>query len=87
MRSIGLTLMTTRGVVVNFDLGERFPRSRSQQGGSLHPRAWRVAVLGVGVGGGRPLPLRRSRMSPPGKFMRFFMPNPTFGSNLGQKIN
>ena len=58
--------------MVNFDLGERFPRSRSQQRGSLHPHAWHVAVLGVGVGGGRPLPLRRSRMSPTEKFMRFF---------------
>jgi len=37
-----------RGVVVNFDLGERFPRPRSQQRGSLH-----VAVLGVGAEGGR----------------------------------
>jgi len=34
------------GVVVNFDLGERFPRPRSQQRGSLRPRARRVAVLG-----------------------------------------
>ena len=33
-------------VVVNFDMGERFPRPRSQQRGSLHPRARRVAVLG-----------------------------------------
>jgi len=45
-----------RGVVVNFDLGERFPRPRSQQRGSLRPRARRVAVLGVGAEGGRPLP-------------------------------
>jgi len=44
------------GVVVNFDLGERFPRPRFQQRGSLHPRARRVAVLGVDAGGGRPLP-------------------------------
>ena len=33
-----------RGVVVNFDLAERFPRPRSQQRGSLHPRALHVAV-------------------------------------------
>jgi len=26
-----------RGVVVNFDLGEQFPRPRSQQQGSLRP--------------------------------------------------
>jgi len=43
----------TMGVVVNFDLGERFLRHRSQQQGSLRPRAWHVAVLGVGAGGGR----------------------------------
>ena len=41
--------MMSRGVVVNFDLGERFPRPRSQQRGSLRPRARRVAVLGVGA--------------------------------------
>jgi len=45
---------------VNFDLGERFPRPRSQQRGSLRPRARRVAVLGMGAGGGRP-----SRWDPP----------------------
>ena len=38
-----------RGVVVNFDLGERFPRPRSQQRGSLHPR-----VRCVFAGGGHP---------------------------------
>ena len=42
--------------MVNFDLGERFPRPGSQQRGSLRPRARRVAVLEVGVGGGRALP-------------------------------
>jgi len=40
--------------VVNFDLGERFPRPSSQQRQSLRPRARRVAVLGVGAGGGHP---------------------------------
>jgi len=59
------------GVVVNFDLGERFPRPRTQQRGSLRPRTRRVAVLAVGAGGGRD----------------FFMPNPTFWGNLGQKMN
>ena len=44
-----------RGVVVNFDFGERFPRPRSQQLGSLRPRARRVAVLRMGAGGGHPL--------------------------------
>jgi len=38
--------------VVIFDFGERFPRPRSQQRGSLRPRAWRVAVLEVGAGRG-----------------------------------
>ena len=61
--------------MVNSDLEERFPRPRSQQRGSLRPRARRVAVLGMGAGGGRPL------------FFRFLMPNPAFGGNLGQKIN
>jgi len=75
------------GVVVNFDLGERFPRSRSQQQGSLRPRARRVAVLGVGAGGCRPLPLRGSGVSPSETFLIFLMPNPAFGGNLGQKIN
>jgi len=54
-----LTVLVYRGVVVNFDMGERFPRPRSQQRGSLRPRARRVAVLGASAGGG-PLPLRGS---------------------------
>ena len=61
-----------RDVVVNFDLGERFPRPRSQQRGSLRPRAQRVAMLGVGAGGGRPLPLRESRGITPGNFFEIF---------------
>jgi len=48
-----LKSVKSRGVVVNFDLGERFPRPRSQQRGSLRPRARRVAVLGDGAGGDR----------------------------------
>ena len=51
--------------MVNFDLGEQDPRPRSQQRGSMRPRALRVAVLEVGTGGGRPLLLRGSGMSPP----------------------
>jgi len=66
--------------VVNFDLGERFPRPRSQQQGSLHPRALRVAVLRVSAGGGPDV--TRGNF-----FLRFLMPNPAFGGNLGQKIN
>jgi len=51
-----VVVVISRGVVVNnFDLGERFPRPRSQQRGSLRPRARRVGVLGVGAGGGLPL--------------------------------
>ena len=53
-------------VVENFDLGERFPRPRSQQRGSLRPRARRVAVLGMGAGGGRLLPLWESGGVTPG---------------------
>ena len=34
-RSTSWVLAMARGVVVNFDLGERFPRPRSQQRGSL----------------------------------------------------
>jgi len=58
-RLVCLLVMTAshRGVVVNFDLRERFPRPRSQQRGILRPRARRVAVLGMGAGGGRRLPL------------------------------
>jgi len=59
-----------RGVVVN--LGERFPRPRYQQRGSLRPHARRVAVLGVGAEGGRPLPLRGSGDVTPGKFFGDF---------------
>ena len=64
-----------RGVVVNFDLGERFPRSRSQQRGSLRPHARRVAVLGGGCGRGSP--------PPPENVLRFLMPNPAFGGQFG----
>jgi len=41
-------------VLLNFDLGERFPRPRSQQRGSLCPCTWRGAVLGLGMGGVAP---------------------------------
>ena len=71
--------------MANFDLGERFPRPRSQQRGSLRPRARRVAVLGLGAGGGRPLPLRGSGGVTPGKFFEIF--DAAFGGNLGRKIN
>ena len=67
-----LSIRIIRGVVVNFDLGERFPRPRSQQRGSLHPRARRVAVLGVGAGGSRPLPPRGLGVSPRKFFFETF---------------
>ena len=76
---------TDRRVVVNFDLEERFPRPRSQQQESLRPRARRVAMLGVGAGGGRPLPLRGSGVSPPEFFSRLLMPNPAFGAIWARK--
>jgi len=68
--------LLTGGVVVNFDLGERFPRPRSQQRGSLRLRAQRVAVLGVGAGGGRRLPFPaevvRGCHAPPEIFLEIF---------------
>jgi len=68
-KSVMERLPWSRGVVVNFDLGKLFPGPRSQQRGSLRPRARRVVVLGW---------VRE---------VRFVMPNPAFGGNLGQKIN
>jgi len=70
--SILIVQLITRHVVVNFDLGERFPRPRSQQRGSLRPRARRVAVPGVSAGGGRPLPLRGAGDVTPGKIFEIF---------------
>jgi len=67
------------GVVVNFDLGEQFPRPGSQQWGSLHPSARRVAVLGGGVGGDRPIMLGAGVVTPGNFFLRFLLPNPEFG--------
>ena len=58
--------------MVNFDLGERFPRPRSQQRGSLRPRALRVAMLGMGAGGGRPLPVKGSGGAIPENFFEIF---------------
>jgi len=62
-----------RGVVVNFDLGEPFPRPRSQQRGSLRPRT-ACSRAGGGCERGSPLPI------PPEIFLRFLMPNPAFGA-------
>ena len=50
--------------MVNFDLGERFPRPRSQQRGACAPRT-ACSRAGVGAAGGRPLPLRGPGVSPP----------------------
>ena len=70
-----------QGVVVNFDLGERFPRPRSQQRQNLRPPhgARRLAVLGVCAGG--------PGVTPGNFFLRFLMPNSAFVGNFGQKIN
>jgi len=69
--------------VVNFDLGERFPRPRSQQWGSLRPCGRRVAVLGLGAGGGRPLPLRGSGGLTPGKIVDIFDAKSRFWGQFG----
>jgi len=71
-RSMGRCFYTgkTAGCVY-VDLGERFPRPRSEHRGSLRPHARRVAVLGMGAGGSRPLPLRGPGVSP-GKFFVIF---------------
>ena len=63
---------SSMGVVVNFDLGERFPIPRSQQRGRMYPRAWRVALLGWARQGVAPF-------TPGIFFLRFSMPNPAFG--------
>ena len=73
--------------MVNFDLGERFPRPRSQQQESLRPRARRVAVLGVGAGGGRPLPLRGPWVSPPGNIFEIFDAKSRVWGQLGPEKN
>jgi len=71
--------------VVNFDLGERFPRPRSQQRESLRPRARSVAVLGVGAGGVAP-PAEGVRGCHLLKiFLRFLMPNTAFGAIWARK--
>jgi len=57
--------------VVNFDLGERFPRPRSQQRGSLRPSAGRAAVLGWVRQGSPPL-AEEVRGVTPGKFFEIF---------------
>jgi len=71
-----------RGVVVNFDLGERFPRPRSQQRGSLRPPP-RTASSRAGGGGGRGSPLPAEVLPPEIFFYRFLMPNPAFGGQFG----
>ena len=69
--------------MVNFDFGGTVSRPRSQQRWSLRPRARRAAVLGVGPGGGRPLPLKGSGGVTPGIFFRSLMPNPAFRGQFG----
>jgi len=58
--------------VVNFDLGERFPRPRSQQRGSMRPRARRVAVLGWVRSGVAPSSGGSPGASPPEIFFEIF---------------
>jgi len=70
--------LLSRGVVVNLDFGERFPRPRSQQRGRLRPCARRVAVLGLGAG-------RGPGVLPPEIFCRFLMPNPAFCGQFGSE--
>jgi len=74
-----------RGVVVNFDSGERFPRPRSQQRGGLCSCAQHVAVLGVGAGRGRPLPPRGSGGVTPEKFLRFLCQIPHLAAIWARK--
>jgi len=59
-----------RGVVAILDLGERFWKRRFRHRGAS-PRARPKAVLGMGAGGGRPLPPWRSGGSTPGKILKF----------------
>jgi len=63
---LGCADVSLRGVVVNFDLGERFPRPRSRQRGSLRPRARCVAVLEWVREGVAP-----SRLGGPGRAFQF----------------
>jgi len=73
--------------VVNFDLGEQFPRPRSQQRGSLRPCARHVAVLGVGAGGGRPLLLRRPGGITPNFFLEIFDAKSRIWGQFGPQPN
>jgi len=67
--------------VVNFDLGERFPRQFPATGELAPPH-----TACSRAGGGCPLPLRESGGVNPGIFLGFLMPNPAFWGNLGQKM-
>ena len=77
---------TNRGVVVNLDLGERFPRPRSQQRGSLRPCARRVRARG-GCGRGSPPPAEGVRGVTPGNFFEIFDAKSRVWGQLGQKTN
>jgi len=67
--------------VVNFDLGERFPRQFPATGELAPPH-----TACSRAGGGCPPPAEGVRGVNPGNFLGFLMPNPAFGGNLGQKI-
>jgi len=56
-----------QGCSGNFDLGERFPRPRSQQQESLHPRATACSRAGGGCGRGSTPPAEVVRGYNPGK--------------------
>ena len=78
----------SHGVVVNFDLGDGFRDLGPSNGRACAPaHARRVAVLGVGAGGGRPLPLKGSAGVTPVKFFEIFDAKSRVWGNLGQKIN
>ena len=65
--------MSTRGVVVNFDSVNGFRDLGPSNGG-----AWARAGSGCWRGSGG--------ITPGNFFLRFLMPNPAFGGNLGQKV-
>ena len=77
--------LIARGVVVNFDFREWFPRPRSQQRGSLRPRARRVAMRG-GCRRGSPPPAEVSGGVTPGNFFwDFWCQIPRLGTIWARK--
>ena len=66
-----ICLLSSRGVVVNFDLGERFPRHVPATGELAPPRT-ACSRSAVGAVGGRHLPLRGSGGITPRNFFEIF---------------